>query len=136
MNNAQVVSLNTRPSLHQGDKKDGLPTTSGSVFLAPRYGTQWNEERAFHQSFWTPAKDWDPISATEECPAHLCTMLFMGGATPAHIAKPMGNSAEIFLRVYLKWLDDRHGDLKQAKLERFIRQTAPATPQSTQQGTS
>lgn len=101
-----------------------------TIFLDPRYGTPWVDERAFRRSFWTPALKalgirYRPPNNSRHT---FATMLLMAGATPAYAAKQMGHSVEMFLSVYSKWIDDGHGDLEQAKLERFIGQNSPATP--------
>ncbi len=102
----------------------------GTVWLDPRYGTSWVDERAFRRSFWTPALKALGIRYRPPNNARhtFATMLLMAGATPAYAAKQMGHSVEMFLSVYSKWLDDGHGDLEQAKLERFIGPNSLATP--------
>ncbi|MFT3815472.1 MAG: tyrosine-type recombinase/integrase [Acidovorax sp.] len=102
----------------------------GTVWLDPRYGTPWVDERAFRRSFWTPALKALGIRYRPPNNARhtFATMLLMAGATPAYAAKQMGHSVEMFLSVYSKWLDDGHGDLEQAKLERFISPNSPGTP--------
>ena len=141
-NQVRIVSLNSRAfaalerqrsALTQKDVptpsgRDGLalrPRTStydGSVFLYPRYGAPWIDERAFRRSFWIPALKEQGIRYRPPNNARhtYAAMLLMAGATPAYAAKQMGHSVELFLSVYSKWIDDGHGDLEQAKLECFI----------------
>ncbi|MFE1574310.1 Arm DNA-binding domain-containing protein [Comamonas odontotermitis] len=117
-------------------QKPSAPAADTTIFLDPRYGTPWVDERAFRRSFWTPALKalgirYRPPNNSRHT---FATMLLMAGATPAYAAKQMGHSVEMFLSVYSKWIDDGHGDLEQAKLERFIGQNSPATPLDQKKG--
>lgn len=108
------------------------------VFLDPRYGTPWVDERAFRRSFWTPALKALGIRYRPPNNARhtYATMLLMAGAKPAYAARQMGHSVEIFLNTYSKWIDDGANDLEQAKLESFIgKQNSPGTPPETETGT-
>ena len=151
-NKARIVALNSRAFSALEQQRDTLPRanvlsiadgskaatkkrvvpTSSTTFLDPRYGTAWIDERAFRRSFWTPALKALGIRYRPPNNARhtFATMLLMAGATPAYAAKQMGHSVEMFLQVYSKWIDDGHGDLEQAKLERFIGQNSPETPPS------
>ena len=51
----------------------------------------------------------------------------MTDATPAYATKQMLHSVEMLLLVHSKGIDDGHGDLEQAKLERSIGQNSPDT---------
>ena len=57
---------------------------------------------------------------------HPLSMLLMACSSLAYAAKQTGHSVEVFLSVYSKWIDHRHGNLEQAKLERFTGQDFPA----------
>ncbi len=157
-NKARIVALNSRAFAALERHRDALPRANilaipgalsspppkkpselgadTTIFLDPRYGTPWVDERAFRRSFWTPALKalgirYRPPNNSRHT---FATMLLMAGATPAYAAKQMGHSVEMFLSVYSKWIDDGHGDLEQAKLERFIGQNSPATPLDQKKG--
>jgi integrase len=90
------------------------------VWLDPRYGTPWTEERAFRRSYWTPALKglgirYRPPYNTRHTYA---TIMLMQGMTPAFCARQLGHSVEMFLRTYSKWLDGAQDDMEMAKLER------------------
>jgi integrase len=89
------------------------------VFLDPRYGTPWLEERAFRRSYWTPALKalgirYRPPYNTRHTYA---TMMLMAGMTPAFCAKQLGHSVEMFLRTYSKWLNGAQDALEMARME-------------------
>lgn len=134
---ANVLEISKAGDTSQAEIKRPYQVDNSTTFLDPRYGTPWVDERAFRRSFWTPALKALGIRYRPPNNARhtFATMLLMAGATPAYAAKQMGHSVEVFLSVYSKWIDDGHGDLEQAKLERFIGQNSPATPQEQKKGT-
>lgn len=89
------------------------------VFLDPRYGTPWTEERAYRRSYWTPAlkalgiRYRKPYSTRHT----YATIMLMQGMTPAFCARQLGHSVEMFLRTYAKWLDGSQDALEMEKLE-------------------
>jgi integrase len=90
----------------------------GHVWLDPRYGTPWVDERAFRRSYWTPMLK--ALGIRYRRPYNLrhtrATMLLMAGAAPAWCAKQLGHSVEVFLSTYAKWLD---GDADTVQLQRL-----------------
>ncbi|WP_295379631.1 DUF3596 domain-containing protein [uncultured Pseudacidovorax sp.] len=108
------------------------------VFLDPRYGTPWVDERAFRRSFWTPALKALGIRYRPPNNARhtFATMQLMAGVRPAYAAGQMGHSVQMFLNTYSKWIDGSANDLEQAKLEGFIGGgNSPGTPPKTETGT-
>lgn len=89
------------------------------VFLDPRYGTPWLEERAYRRSYWTPAlkalgiRYRPPYNTRHTC----ATIMLMAGMTPAFCAKQLGHSVEMFLKTYSKWLDGDQNDLEMQRME-------------------
>lgn len=89
------------------------------VFLDPRYGTPWTEERAYRRSYWTPALKALGIRYRKPYNTRhtYATVMLMQGMTPAFCARQLGHSVEMFLRTYAKWLDGSQDALEMAKLE-------------------
>lgn len=89
------------------------------VFLDPRYGTPWTEERAFRRSFWTPALA--ALGIRYRRPYNLrhtyATQMLMQGVNPAFAAKQLGHSVALFLKTYSKWIDSEGNAREMAKLE-------------------
>jgi integrase len=93
--------------------------TGEHVFLDPRYGAPWNEERAYRRSYWTPALKALGIRYRKPYNTRhtYATMMLMEGLTPAFCAKQLGHSVEMFLRTYSKWLESDRDDMEMARLE-------------------
>lgn len=76
------------------------------VWLDPRYGTPWLEERAFRRSYWAPCLK--RLGVRYRPPNNMrhtyATMMLMAGRTPGWCAKQLGHSVEMFLRTYSKWI--------------------------------
>lgn len=93
-----------------------------SVFNTPRYSAQWEEERAFRRSFWTPTLKL--LGIRYRRPYNMrhtyATVMLMAGMTPAFCAKQPGHSVEMFLKTYSKWLDGDQDDLEMSRLESAI----------------
>lgn len=79
------------------------------VWLDPRYGTPWADERAFRRSYWEPMLKSLGIRYRRPYNARhtYATMLLMMPKTPnpAWCAKQLGHSVEMFLKTYAKWID-------------------------------
>lgn len=86
---------------------------TGHVWLDPRYGTPWTEERAFRRSYWTPMLKALGIRYRRPYQMrHTCaTMMLMAGRKPAWCAAQLGHSTKLFLDTYARWIpgadDDR-----------------------------
>lgn len=116
---ARQVALNSR-ALEALQRQAKHTRMAGEhVFLDPRYGTPWLEERAYRRSYWTPALKALGIRYRQPYNTRhtYATRMLMAGMTPAFCAKQLGHSVEIFLRDYSKWLDDGHADLEMARME-------------------
>jgi integrase len=118
-NLARQVFLNSRALSAIKRQAEHTRIAGEHVFLDPRYGTPWTEERAFRRSYWTPALKtlgirYRPPYNTRHTYA---TIMLMQGMTPAFCAKQLGHSVEMFLRTYSKWLDGSQDALEMAKLE-------------------
>jgi integrase len=95
------VLLNSRALAALERQRKHTQLAGEHVWLDPRYGTPWTEERAFRRSYWTPLLKRLGIRyrAPNESRQTYATMLLMAGRTPAWCAKQMGHSVEIFCRV-------------------------------------
>jgi integrase len=103
---ARDVGLNSRALAALQRQRKHTQVAGDHVWLDPRYGTPWLEERAFRRSYWTPALK--RLGIRYRSPRHLrhtyATMMLMAGRTPAWCARQLGHSVEMFLRTYSKWL--------------------------------
>lgn len=120
---ARNVRLNSRAKAALTRQAKHTRIAGDHVWLDPRYGTPWLEERAFRRSYWTPMLK--RLGIRYRPPNHMrhtyATMMLMAGRTPGWCATQMGHSIEMFLRTYSKWLhgdqDDREIDALEAWLE-------------------
>lgn len=92
------------------------------VWLDPRYGTPWSDERAFRRSYWTPMLKTLGIRYRRpyNCRHTYATMMLMARRTPAWCAKQLGHSVEVFLRTYSKWIDGDQDQREMAGLEEWL----------------
>lgn len=135
---ARLVDMNSRALAALKRQKDHTFLAGGAVWLDPRYGTAWVDERAFRRSYWTPALK--ALGIRYRPPNNMrhtyATMLLMAGATPAYGASQMGHSIEMFLNTYARWIAGGSNDREQAKLESFIgSRNFPGTSPETETGT-
>lgn len=118
-NEARQVILNSRALGAIKRQAEHTRMAAGHVFLDPRYGEPWFDERAFRRSYWTPAlkalgiRYRKPYNMRHTC----ATIMLMAGMTPAFCAKQLGHSVEMFLRTYSKWLDGGQNDVEMARME-------------------
>ena len=122
------VLCNSRAlSALQRQRKHTQPA-GGFVWLDPRYGTEWREERAFRRSYWEPSLK--RLGIRYRPPNNMrhtyATMMLMAGMRPAFCARQLGHSVEMFLRTYSKWID---GDQNEREMQRFEDAMSPACPQ-------
>ena len=113
------VMLNSRAFVALQRQRQYTQQVGLHVFLDPRYGTPWTEERAFRRSFWTPALA--ALGIRYRRPYNLrhtyATQLLMQGVNPAFAAKQLGHSVDLFLKTYSKWIDSEGNAREMAKLE-------------------
>ena len=127
MLNSRALGAITRQKAHTMLAGDHL-------WLDPRYGTPWTEERAYRRSYWTPTLQ--RLGIRYRSPRHLrhtyATMMLMAGRTPAWCARQMGHSVEMFLRTYSKWLVTGQDAQEMDGLERWL--AYPAVTQESAKG--
>jgi len=121
-NTARTVRLNSRALAAVQRQREHTQAAGDLVFLDPRYGTGWVDERAFRRSYWTPVLKLAGLRYRR--PYNMrhtyATAMLMASMTPAFCAKQLGHSVEMFLRTYSKWLDGDQNDLEMARLESSI----------------
>lgn len=119
---SRLVKLNSRAFDAMKRQKAHTYLAGKHIFLDPRYGEPWNEERAFRRSFWEPALK--ALGIRYRRPYNMrhtyATMMLMAGMKPAWCAKQMGHSVEVFLNTYAKWIDGEEDDREMERLETFI----------------
>lgn len=130
---AREVILNSRALAAVNRQAKHTRIAGDHVWLDPRYGTPWDEERAFRRSYWTPTLK--RLGIRYRRPYNMrhtyATMMLMAGMTPAFCAKQLGHSVEMFLKTYAKWIDGDRNDLEMARLEAAI---SPKPPQESKTG--
>jgi integrase len=114
-----MVLLNSR-SLGALMRQRSLTQLAGDfVFVDPRYGTPWLDERAFRRSYWTPTLT--ALGLRYRKPYNTrhsyATMMLMAGMTPAFCAAQLGHSVGMLLSTYAKWLDGAHNAMEMKRLE-------------------
>lgn len=122
-NQVRDVRLNSRALAAIKRQAKHTRMTGEHVFLDPRYGKHWTDERAFRRSFWAPTLK--RLGIRYRVPYNTrhsyATMMLMAGMKPAFCAKQMGHSVEIFLSTYAKWLGTDHDDAEMQRLEDSIK---------------
>ena len=126
-NVARDVLLNSRALAAVNRQAKHTRLAGGHVWLDPRYGKPWTEERAFRRSYWTPCLK--ILGIRYRRPYNMrhtyATMMLMAGMTPAFCAGQMGHSVEMFLRTYAKWLNGAQNDLEMARFEASLGADSP-----------
>jgi integrase len=93
------------------------------VFLDPRYGKPWTEERACRRSYWAPTLK--ALGLRYRRPYNTrhsyATMMLMSGMTPAFCASQLGHSVGMLLSTYARWLDGEHNAMEMSRLEASLR---------------
>lgn len=127
-NVARTVRLNSRALAALQRQRAFTQMAGAEVFLDPRYGTPWVDERAFRRSFWTPTLKLLGIRYRRPYTMRhsYATAMLMAGMAPAFCARQLGHSTEIFLGTYAKWVDNHRDDAEMARLESTL-----AVPQKT-----
>ena len=132
-NVARLVRLNSRALAAIERQKQHTFLAGGHIFLDPRYGTPWNEERAFRRSFWEPCLK--RLGIRYRRPYQMrhtyATQLLMSDLKAPFCAKQMGHSIEVFLGTYSRWLDGVEDDRQMQRLEDSI---SPDFPQGKEKG--
>jgi integrase len=132
---ARLVKLNSRARASIQRQRAHTQMAGGPVFQDPRYGTPWEDERAFRRSYWTPLLKL--LGIRYRRPYNMrhtyATVMLMAGMTPAFCAAQLGHSVEMFLKTYARWLDGAQNDLEMARLENAL--LAHERPQDEKKGT-
>lgn len=114
------VLLNSRAAAALGRQRSHTQPAGQHVWLNPRDGEPWTDERAFRRSHWTPTLKL--LGIRYRRPYNMrhtfATMMLMAGRTPGWCAGQLGHSVEIFLGTYAKWLA---GDQDRRELDGFER---------------
>lgn len=119
---ARTVRLNSVAKAAIQRQRAHTQIAGGTVFLDPRNGLEWSDERRFRRVYWTPALR--QLGIRYRRPYNMrhtyATAMLMAGMTPAFCAKQLGHSIEMFLNTYSKWLDGDQNDLEMSRLETAI----------------
>jgi len=119
---ARNVRLNSRAKAALTRQAKHTRMAGEHVWLDPRYGTPWLEERAFRRSYWTPALK--RLGIRYRPPNNMrhtyATMMLMAGRTPGWCANQLGHSVEMFLRTYTKWIDGDQDEREIDGLESWL----------------
>lgn len=120
---ARTVMLNSRSLAALTRQKAHSYLAGEHVWLDPRYGTPWTEERAFRRSYWT--RTLKRLGIRYRRPYSMrhtyATAMLMAGMTPAFCAGQLGHSVEVFLSTYAKWIPGTGDKTEMAKLEAAIK---------------
>lgn len=89
--NSSVERISVPAAAHTG--------TRAAVFHDPRYAAQWEDERPFRRSFWTPTLTLLGIRYRRPYNVRhtYATVMLMAGMTLTFCAKQLGHSVEMFL---------------------------------------
>ena len=127
-NEARTVRLNSRARAALQRQRSFTQPAGEEVFLDPRYGKPWIEERAFRRSFWTPTLKL--LGIRYRRPYNMrhsyATAMLMASMAPGFCARQLGHSTKMFLETYAKWVDNVRDDAEMARLESSL-----AVPQKT-----
>lgn len=126
----RTVRLNSLALEAFARQRERVPAKVETVWLDPRYGQPWADERAYRRSFWAPALEAAGVRyRTPYTTRHTyATMMLMAGLKPAFCAGQMGHSVEMFHRVYSRWIGGQSDDLEMARLEASLAASSPAVP--------
>jgi integrase len=118
-NTARMVLLNSRAVAALMRQRSLTQLAGDFVFVDPRYGTPWLDERAFRRSYWTPTLSALGIRYRKPYNTRhsYATMMLMAGMTPALCAAQLGHSVGMLLSTYARWLDGAHNAPEMRRLE-------------------
>ncbi len=124
---ARTVRLNSRALEALKRQKAHTFLAGEHVFLDPRYGTPWVEERAFRRSYWEPCLK--RLGLRYRRPYQMrhtyATQMLMAGMNPAFAARQLGHSVEVFLSTYAKWIDGERDGAEMARIEGVLTRALP-----------
>lgn len=121
-NQARSVDLNSRAMAVLMRQKPRTYLAGEHVFLNPRTGLAYQNEKQFNEQHWKPALKRLGIRYRQPYNSRhtYATMMLMAGLMPAYCASQLGHSIEVFLGTYSKWINSDRNAAEQAKLERAI----------------
>lgn len=125
------VLLNSRAAAALQRQRAASQVAGAHVWLDPRYGTPWTEERAFRRTYWTPTLK--RLGIRYRRPYNMrhtyASMMLMAGRTPAWCAGQLGHSVEMFLRTYAVQLAGAQDGREVAGIETWLANSSPVSPQ-------
>jgi integrase len=130
---ARHVLLNSRARAALMQQRALTELAGDFVFLGPRYGKPWTEERTFRRSYRAPSlkvlglRYRRPVNTRHS----YATMMLMSGMTPAFCATPLGHSVGMLLSPCARWLDGEHSAMEMGRLEASLRRDS--SPDSSQE---
>jgi integrase len=104
---ARHVLLNSRARAALLQQRALTQLAGNFVFLDPRYGKPWAEERAFRQSYWAPSLKARELRYRRPYNTRhsYATMTLMSGVTPAFRTTQLVHSVGMLLSTYARWLE-------------------------------
>ena len=134
-NVVREVILNSRAMEALQRQRKHTQLTGQEVFIDPRFCEPWETEQSFRRHFWTQLLVHRGIRYRR--PYNMrhtyATTMLMAGMTPAFCAKQLGNSVQVFLTTYAKWIDGNQNQLEMVRLEASLA-IAPGMPPSVKAG--
>lgn len=102
----------------------------GCIFLDPLTGEPFTSTRPPSDRYWKPALKALGIRYRDARQTRhtYATQALMGGANPAYIARQLGNSPEMVLRVYARWIDKGDGGMQRKLVNAQFGGIAPHLP--------
>lgn len=120
---ARHVLLNSRARAALLRQRALMQLAGDFVFVDPRYGKPWTEERAFRRSYGEPTLK--ALGLRYRRPYNTrhsyATMMPMSGMTPAFCASQLGHSVGMLPSTYARWLEGEHNDMEMGRLEAALR---------------
>ena len=95
---ARTVRLNSIAKAAVQRQREHTQVAGGTVFLDPKNGSTWSDERRFRRVYWIPALRHLGIRYRRSYNMRhtYATAMLMAGMTPAFCAKQLGHSIEMF----------------------------------------
>lgn len=118
----RIVRLNSRARAAIERQRAVSHLAGEHVFIDPRSGCAWTNERAFRRSHWVPCLK--SLKIRYRRPYNMrhtyATAMLMapgGMMNPAFCARQLGHSVKLFLETYSRWIDGQQDDAEMGRLE-------------------